>query len=174
MAETATVKIVKLKSSDDVSVEVPMDIATMSVTIKNMLEGSMHDSVSVADIYFFFFSDRHRRERGGNSSPERVRKGPRQGVRVLQVSGLPSVSSRSRRIFFRWHHANPSADVKKDDKDRALDDIIPWDKEFTNVDQETLFQLILASNYLDVKPLLDLTCKTVALMIRGKTPEAIR
>ena len=47
-------------------------------------------------------------------------------------------------------------------------------QEFVKVDQETLFAVILASNYLDIKPLLDLTCKTVADMIKGKTPEEIR
>ena len=49
-----------------------------------------------------------------------------------------------------------------------------FDREFTSVDQETLFDLILAANYLDIKPLLDLTCLTVANMIKGKTPEEIR
>jgi len=36
---------------------------------------------------------------------------------------------------------------------------------------ETVLQ---AANYLDIKGLLDVTCKTVANMIKGKTPEEIR
>ena len=31
-----------------------------------------------------------------------------------------------------------------------------------------------ASNYLDIKPLLDVGCKTVANMIKGKSPDEIR
>jgi len=76
--------------------------------------------------------------------------------------------------YCKYHdeHPTPKTEEKKDDK--KTDDIIPWDKEFCSVDQATLFELILAANYLDIKPLLDLTCKTVANMIKGKTPEEIR
>jgi S-phase kinase-associated protein 1 len=49
-----------------------------------------------------------------------------------------------------------------------------WYATFVGVDQEVLFELILAANYMDIKPLLDLTCATVASMIKGKTPEEIR
>jgi len=34
--------------------------------------------------------------------------------------------------------------------------------------------LLQAANYLDIKPLLDVGCKTVANMIKGKSPEEIR
>ncbi|WOL05285.1 SKP1-like protein 1B isoform X2 [Canna indica] len=54
------------------------------------------------------------------------------------------------------------------------DDLKSWDAEFVKVDQGTLFDLILAANYLNIKGLLDLTCQTVADMIKGKTPEEIR
>ncbi|KAI5344659.1 hypothetical protein L3X38_012536 [Prunus dulcis] len=53
-------------------------------------------------------------------------------------------------------------------------DIKNWDTGFMKVDQSTVFDLILAANYLKIKSLLDLTCQTVADMINGKTPEAIR
>ena len=49
-----------------------------------------------------------------------------------------------------------------------------WYATFVAVDQEILFELILAANYMDIKPLLDLTCATVASMIKGKTPDEIQ
>jgi len=52
--------------------------------------------------------------------------------------------------------------------------VSPWDANFVDLEQETLFELILAANYMDIKPLLDLTCAKVASMIKGKTPEQIR
>ncbi|KAF3944380.1 hypothetical protein CMV_029151 [Castanea mollissima] len=56
----------------------------------------------------------------------------------------------------------------------TTDPLAEWDTEFVKVDQNTLFDLILAANYLNIKGLLDLTCKTVADMMKGKTPQEIR
>jgi hypothetical protein len=50
----------------------------------------------------------------------------------------------------------------------TLSDIVPeWDARFVEVEQEMLFELILAANYMDIKSLLDLTCAKVASMIKG-------
>lgn len=91
---------------------------------------------------------------------------------------LPNVSGKILEkvvAYCTYHHEHQTTDSnaeKKDDK--RTDDIIPWDQEFCKVDQATLFELILAANYLDIKSLLDLTCKTVANMIKAKSPEEIR
>jgi S-phase kinase-associated protein 1 len=49
-----------------------------------------------------------------------------------------------------------------------------WDTEFLEIDTDRLYDLINATNYLDVRDLFDLTCKKVAEMIMGKHPDEIR
>ena len=72
-----------------------------------------------------------------------------------------------------------------DDKPRKSDEEIKsFDNEYMRVDQSTLYDLILvsircyggrsvrtvrqAANYLNIAPLLDLCCQTVAYLIKGK------
>ena len=49
-----------------------------------------------------------------------------------------------------------------------------WYADYVNVDQETLFEIVMAANYLDIKPLLELSCAKVASMIKGKDVKQIR
>ncbi|CAM0952496.1 unnamed protein product [Alopecurus aequalis] len=49
-----------------------------------------------------------------------------------------------------------------------------WDAQFiTGADHETLYDLILASNYLQIRGLLDLVCYTIASKIKEKSPSEI-
>jgi S-phase kinase-associated protein 1 len=45
----------------------------------------------------------------------------------------------------------------------------PWYADYINLEQEVLFELIMASNYLDIKPLLELACAKVASLIKNKS-----
>merc|ERR1719253_1663580 len=77
--------------------------------------------------------------------------------------------------YMTYHASNPAQEIDKPLKSANMKEVVnPWDANFVDVDQELLFELILAANYMDIKPLLDLTCATVASMIKGKTPEEIR
>ena len=49
-----------------------------------------------------------------------------------------------------------------------------WHADYINLDQEMLFEVTMAANYLDVKPLLELCCAKVASMIKGKSVEETR
>ncbi|GFS42028.1 hypothetical protein TNIN_241071 [Trichonephila inaurata madagascariensis] len=94
-----------------------------------------------------------------------------------EVVPLPNVNSAILKKVIQWatyHRDDPPPPEDDDSKDKRTDDISSWDADFLKVDQGTLFELILAANYLDIKGLLDVTCKTVANMIKGKTPEEIR
>lgn len=42
------------------------------------------------------------------------------------------------------------------------------------VGQRTLFELVIAADYLEIRSLLDVTCKTFANMVKGKTPDELR
>ncbi|KAF4468198.1 S-phase kinase-associated 1 [Fusarium albosuccineum] len=91
---------------------------------------------------------------------------------------IPNVNEAVLRKVIEWceHHRNDPPQAQDDESDarKKTTDIEEWDQKFMQVDQEMLFEIILASNYLDIKPLLDVGCKTVANMIKGKSPEEIR
>ena len=50
-----------------------------------------------------------------------------------------------------------------------------WYADFVrDLEKEFLFELVTAANYLDIKPLLDLTCLAVSVTIQGKTAAEMR
>nr|XP_045085224.1 SKP1-like protein 1 isoform X2 [Aegilops tauschii subsp. strangulata] len=85
---------------------------------------------------------------------------------------LPNVDSKILSKVIEYCKKHVQASPKPANSGAA--DLKSFDAEFIKVDQNTLFDLILAANYLNIKGLLDLTCQTVADMIKGKTPEEIR
>jgi len=78
--------------------------------------------------------------------------------------------------YCKHHRDEPPEEIQKPLKSHVLTEcgVTDWDNTFVTIEQEVLFELILAANYLDIKCLLDLTCAKVASLIKGKTPEEIR
>lgn len=68
-------------------------------------------------------------------------------------------------IFTKYHVENP---LKEDEN------MTHWDNEFFKLDNQDLFDIIIAANYLDYKELLDLGCQSVANLIKGKSVDEIR
>ncbi|OWM68226.1 SKP1-like protein 1A [Punica granatum] len=81
---------------------------------------------------------------------------------------LPNVSSKVLAKVIEYSKKHVEASSSSEDVLKA------WDANFVQVDQETLFDLTMAANYLSIQSLLDLTCQTVADMIKGKSTEEIR
>lgn len=89
---------------------------------------------------------------------------------------LPNVSGIILAKVIEYINYHVEAD-KKDEEDQFImdeDDTRAWDVTYMQVDQQTLYELILAANYLNIKGLLDLTCQTVANLIKGRSTEDLR
>ena len=52
------------------------------------------------------------------------------------------------------HYRGAPLPTDVDEGRKRTTSINDWDREFITVDQEMLFEIILAANYLDIKPLL--------------------
>ncbi|RDX70496.1 SKP1-like protein 1B, partial [Mucuna pruriens] len=89
-------------------------------------------------------------------------------------SGIPLPNVTSKILAKVIEYCKKHVEAANPDEKPSDEDLKAWDADFVKVDQATLFDLILAANYLNIKSLLDLTCQTVADMIKGKTPEEIR
>ena len=134
-------------SKEGDSFEVPFEVAKMSELVKTMMDEDGDDDD----------------DDDGNEAPE---------------IPLPNVkASVLRKVidFCQHHRTEPMNEIEKPLKSAVMSEVVQaWYADFVNVEQVLLFELILAANYMDIKPLLDLTCATVASMIKGKTPEEIR
>ena len=77
--------------------------------------------------------------------------------------------------FMEHYHVEKMKDIEKPLISNSLVDIVQeWYADFINVDDDFLYSLINAANYMDIWPLLNLGCAKVALSIKNKPPEEIR
>lgn len=150
-------KMVTLQSSDGELFEVEEAVALQSETIKNMVEDGCADS----------------------------------------AIPLPNVTSKILAMVIQYcmkhHHADAASESSSNDKNKELAEsgegtssnrkknkeaeksLKKWDAEFVKVlDRPTLFELILAANFLNIEGLLYLTCKVVADSIKDRSLEESR
>jgi len=91
---------------------------------------------------------------------------------------LPNVTSQTltKVLEFCEHHcAEPLCEIEKPLTSASMSDVVQaWYAKFVDVERDALFELIAAANYLDIKPLFNLTTATLALLMRGKDVEGLR
>jgi S-phase kinase-associated protein 1 len=79
--------------------------------------------------------------------------------------------------FLEYYSKEPMKEIEKPIQSDNLKFIVQeWYEKFINVDmnEEKLFNLMKSSNYMDIKPLLDLSCAAISLIFRTKTPQETR
>ena len=79
-------------------------------------------------------------------------------------------------IFCEKHIEDPLPEIEKPLRTNKLSDVVPefYGKFIEEFEVEKLYEMILASNYLDIKDLLELACAQTAAIMRGKTIPEIR
>ena len=89
---------------------------------------------------------------------------------------LPKVDAANLERLLQWakeHKDDPPAPTDDETKYRT-DNISDFDKEFFNMDQAALLQLIHAANFMNMPDLLLTACKTVANIIKERDVDQIR
>ena len=72
--------------------------------------------------------------------------------------------------YCRYIHHNTPPEIEKPLRSNDLMGVVnEWYAKFVELEQEVLFELILAANFMDIKSLLELTTAKVASLIKGKT-----
>ncbi|KAF7363584.1 E3 ubiquitin ligase complex SCF subunit sconC [Mycena sanguinolenta] len=130
--------MVLLVTSDNEQFQTEKDIVERSVLIKNMLEdvGESDQPIPLPNV---------------SSSVLKKVTQPSTGPTEIDVRGRylstasTTVESPSR---------PPILEQSQDETRKRTTDISEWDQKFITVDQEMLFEIILAANYLDIKSLL--------------------
>ncbi|KAH0552007.1 hypothetical protein KQX54_004117 [Cotesia glomerata] len=74
------------------------------------------------------------------------------------------------------HHINdlPFDEENNEGDLLKMDDMCDWDAEFFKMEQGMLLDLIEATNYLDIKPMMETICKTIAHKMKKKTTKELR
>ncbi|KRY34297.1 E3 ubiquitin ligase complex SCF subunit sconC [Trichinella spiralis] len=151
--------LVNVVSGDGKVFEVDLKAIQLSKTVKTMLEGLCFDGEQ----------------------------------NIVEAIPLPNVCSAvlEKILLYCEHHKNDVPEEEKNVKmkeeetnneeeqinvncKQVEEKMSEWDSEFLDVEQSTLFEIILAANYLEIKSLLDIACLSVAKMMKGKSAEEIR
>jgi len=77
--------------------------------------------------------------------------------------------------FCSHYKSEPMTEIKKPViKTDVAEHVQKWYADFINVEKVLQFELIVAANDMDIKPLADLATLSISDMIKGKTPEERR
>ncbi|XP_045483715.1 skp1-related protein-like [Harmonia axyridis] len=92
----------------------------------------------------------------------------------LDVIKLPLINANILQLIICWakrHHSDP---IISDELDEMRSQALRDENEFRFEDLHTIVGLCRAANYLDIKRLFNVTCKIIASLISGKSPQELK
>jgi len=79
--------------------------------------------------------------------------------------------------YLKHHNGRVPAEIKKPIQSKKMEKIVEHPVDAKCIDgakKKTVFNIILAANYMDIKSVLHLGCAKIATLIKGKSPEEIK
>ncbi|CAN6168382.1 unnamed protein product [Urochloa humidicola] len=151
--------MITLISSDNEKFEVAEAAATLSLTIRHMIEDGCTD--------------------GGVPLPNVSSEILAMVLEYCNKHAAPAATASAEAAAGEGSSSTDAAAGEGSSSSAAVvasnEELKAFDDAFVDVDSiATLFDIILAANYLDIKGLLDITCQKVADTIKDKQPEEIR
>jgi len=96
-------------------------------------------------------------------------------VREIPLPNVPTAVLRKVVDYMTHHVEEEMTPIQTPFKSSVLNEIVQqWYADYCQVDRNMLFDLVAAANYMDIKPLLDLTCLAVSVLIKGKSAQELR
>jgi S-phase kinase-associated protein 1 len=145
-----------LKTSKEGDVyEVPLSVAKMSKLVDETLSDDDKDDDDTDD------------GASGGSSDE-YREIPLPNVTAVVLQKVVDYCT-------HYQQVEAMATIQTPLRSGRLEDLVqPWYADFVKVEKELLFDLVAAANFMDIQPLLDLTCLAVSILIKGKSAVELR
>ena len=159
-ADVVSEREVTLVSSDGQEFKLPEKIASLSGLVKSTIGGTKNDGEADDD--------------EGVSGDEDEGNDENLVIPLGNVSGdhLADVVK-----FMEFYVKNPMPEIEKPiiSAEKFVEGLgDDFYRDFTKRNQEYIFDMISAANFMDVAPLLDLMCASIAALLKGKTPEQIK
>ncbi|KAJ3701299.1 hypothetical protein LUZ61_005004 [Rhynchospora tenuis] len=184
MASSSTVNMITLTSSDGEEFVVNEKVARECLTIRNMMEDDcVITNIPLPNVTSRILSIVIEYCQKHVAEAEKEAAAPIPETAEEESSTARAAPKASNKDFGEGSSSAPDKVKTKTAEEgsssataaaKAKKQLEDWDKAFMDVDNNTLYDLILAANYLNVGGLLHLACQTVADKLKGKQPEEIR
>ena len=90
--------------------------------------------------------------------------------KTINYSALKKVAE----YLEHYKDSEPKEIIQPLPKKEFKDCVDNWDYEYINISNETVLEIMLAANFMDIKPLVELTCAKIASVIKGKSTKEIQ
>ncbi|XP_042517546.1 SKP1-like protein 1A [Macadamia integrifolia] len=158
----ASANVFVLRTCDGETFEIEESVAYVSETIKNMIEdGFGHDLIPLPNVsskILLKVIEYCRKHVSDFESSKKTSNG--------DEKDKDNDSSKKGKEVVR--------EVEDAEEKPRVEEQKEWETTFMDIDQQVLFDLLNAANYLNIKGLLVMVAEKVASMIKGKTPDQIR